>query len=120
MKHSLGSVFEKVDFSQEFDVSMIDIGGTSKLSQNFCTILGIAKKVQKIRVQNLVSRLCHQATINIVRIYLNIDWKLKNSFHKVKEFEFSVFVLRELVREVNYNHRTAQSIRLGNGRECKI
>jgi len=93
-------VFEKINLSQQFDFGIGYLGSVSKLFQNTGTILGIAKKVKEVRIEDSICSLSDQTSVNVVRVDLNVDWKFENSLHKLK-LKVAVFVLKELVREVN-------------------
>lgn len=112
MKKSL-SVLEKIKFGQKFDRNIVTLCGLSKLTNRLSLILSIAKIFQKIGIENLISRIGNQFSINIVRLNLNIDRKFDNCNHNFLVFKVSAFVLKDSSGDENIHPERPSLINLG-------
>lgn len=82
--------FEKVEFSQKFDRYIVYSSSFSKLFQVTSGILSTAQIFQKTLIENLISSRSNSGSINIVRLYLNIDWKFKDCFHNTLNYSLKL------------------------------
>lgn len=88
-------------FSQKFDFKSLSRSDLSDLSQKLLTKLSIAKKFEHLREKKLIGRITNSLSVNIVRDNLNVDWNLKDGFHKFKVLS-SAFVLKDSSGEEKY------------------
>ena len=86
---------EKIEFSQQFDIKIVDREFCLELSQDRRPKSCFCKIVNYQRIQQRLNIICHLLSVYVVSLYLNIDRQFKYCSHFIKIIWYSAFVLKD-------------------------